>query len=172
MATQSPPGRQISGTSLDSTSPTPAADVYSAARLHRLKRVVGFAVGAGAFLSLEPRPIIGGPQLVLGIYKPPRHLRQPSKAAAADLPKAVSAGGSAKAPAAGVTKAAAVASNKAAPDVTTKAVPGKSPSQSADVLDSFAQFRGQMADVSLQAFDVTASGLMTLALAPKKDNAL
>jgi len=176
VATQSPPGRQISGTSLDSTTPTPAADAGSAARLHRLKRIVGFAVGAGAFLSLEPRPIIGGPQLVLGIYKPPRHLRQPSKAAAADLPKAVSAGGSAKAPAAGVTKAAAAASNKAAPDVTTKAVPGESPSRSADVLENYAQLKGQMADVAWQAFSVADSGVMKLALAssvaPKKHNAL
>ncbi|KAL0027717.1 hypothetical protein WJX77_000702 [Trebouxia sp. C0004] len=66
--------------------------------------MVGFAVGAGAFLSLEPVPIVGGLQLVFGIYKSPRQPTQPSKKAAADSPKAVSGGGSAKAPAAAVTK--------------------------------------------------------------------
>lgn len=60
MARQSSPGRQISGASLNSTTPAPAADKASAARLHRLKRIVGFAVGAGVFLSHEPVPIVGG----------------------------------------------------------------------------------------------------------------
>ncbi len=166
------PGRQVPGTSLDSTTPTPTADAASAARLHRLKRMVGVAVGAGVLLSFEPRPIVGGAQLVFGIYKPPRHPRKPSKAAAADLPKAVSAGGSAKAPAAGVTKGAAAASNKAAPDVSTKAAPDKSLSRSADLLHNYRQLSGQVADVSWRAFDVAGSGFMKLALAPTKHKTL
>ncbi len=128
--------------------------------------MVGLAVGAGVFLSFEPRPIVEGPQLVFGIYKPLRHPRKPSKAAAADSPKAVSAGRSAKAPAAGMTEGAAAASNKAAPDVETKAAPGESLSQSADLLDSYRQLSKQVADVSGQAFDVGNSGFMKLALAP------
>ncbi len=122
-------------------------------------------------MSLAPAPIVGGPQLVFGIYKPPRHPKEPSKAAAADLPKAVSAGGSGKAPAAGVTKAAAAASNKAAPDASTKAVPGESPSHSADVLENYAQLKEQVADVSWQAFSVAESGVLKLALAPNDHNA-
>jgi len=171
---QSFPGRQVPGTSLDSTTPTPTADAGSAARLHRLKRMVGFAVGAGVLLSLEPRPIVGGPQLVFGIYKPPRHPRKPSKAAAADSPKAVSAGESAKATAAGVTKVAAAASNKAAPDVSIKAAPGESasPSQSADLLDNYRQLKGQVVHVSWQAFSVADSGAIKLALAPIDHNTL
>ncbi len=157
MATQSPPGRQDSGTSLNSTTPAPAADAGSAARLHRLKLMVGFAVGAGVFLSLEPVPIVGGPQLIFGIYKPPRQPRQPSKAAAADLPKAVSGGGSAKVPAAGVTKAAAARSNKAAPDVSTKAVPGGSPSQPVALLDNFKKLKARLLEVSEQALHVAVS---------------
>ncbi len=180
---QSFPGRQVPGTSHDSTTPTPTAGEGSAARSHRTKCMVGFAAGAGVLLSLEPRPIVGGPQLVFGVYKPPRHPRKPSNAAAADSPKAVSAGGSAKAPAAGVkapaagvTKGAAAAPNKAAPDAATKAVPGESPSQSADLLDNYRQLKGQMANVSWQAFKVANSGVMKHAVAscvaPKTCNAL
>ncbi len=119
--------------------------------------MVGFAVGAGVFLSLEPVPIVGGPQLVFGIYKPPRQPRQPSKAAAADLPKAVSGGGFPK-PFAGVTKAAAAGSNKAAPDVSTKAVPGGSPSQPAALLDNFKKLKARLQEVSEQAFHVAVYG--------------
>jgi len=160
MATQSPPGRQFLGASRDSNTPAPAGllgDIRSAARFHGLKRIAGFVVGAGVFMSLEPAPIVGGPQLVFGIYKPPRPLKKPSKAAAADLPKAVSAGGSGKAPAAGVTKAAAAASNKAAPNVSTKAVPGGSPSQSAALLDNYPTLHKQLREVTSQAFSVAQS---------------
>ncbi len=165
MATQSPPGRQFLGASRDSNTPAPAGllgDIRSAARFHGLKRIAGFVVGAGVFMSLEPAPIVGGPQLVFGIYKPPRPLKKPSKAAAADLPKAVSAGGSGKAPAAGVTKAAAAASNKAAPDVSSKAVPGKGSSRSAELLDSYETLRAQLLGVSDQAFNVAYSGVLKL----------
>jgi len=137
--------------------------------------MVGFAAGAGVLLSLEPRPIVGGPQLVFGVYKPPRHPRKPSNAAAAEgSAKAPAAG--VKAPAAGVTKGAAAAPNKAAPDAATKAVPGESPSQSADLLDNYRQLKGQMANVSWQAFKVANSGVMKHAVAscvaPKTCNAL
>ena len=149
-------------------------------------RIAGFVVGAGVFLSLEPAPVVGGPQLTFGIYKPPRHPQKPSKAAAADSPKAVSAGASAKAPAAGVeapaagveapaagvTKGAAAASNQAAPNVSTKAVPGESPSRSADLLHNYRQLSGQVADVSWHAFDVADSGFMKIALAATKHNTL
>ena len=154
-------------------------------------RIAGFVVGAGVFMSLEPAPIVGGPQLIFGIYKPPRHPRKPSKAAAADSPKAVSAGASAKvpaagveapaagveapaagveAPAAGVTKGAATASNQAAPNVSTKAVPGESPFRSADLLHNYRQLSGRVADVSWQAFNVADSGFMKLVLAPTKQH--
>ena len=172
---QTPPGRQSLGTSRNRTTSAPAGplgDIRSAVRFHGLTRIAGFIVGAGVFMSLEPAPIVGGPQLVFGIYKPPRHPKQPSKAAASDLPKAMSAGGSAKAPAAGVTKGAAAASNQAAPDVSTKADPGESPSRSADLLHNYRQLGGQVADVSWQAFIVADSGVMRLALAPEKHNTL
>ncbi len=181
MATQSPPGRQFLGASRDSNTPAPAGllgDIRSAVRFHGLKRIAGFVVGAGVFMSLEPVPIVGGPQLVFDIYKPRRQPRQPSKAVAADLPKAASGGGSATAPAAGlpkaasggsakasaagVTKAAAAGSNKAAPDVSSKAVLGESPSRSAELLDSYKTLRAQLLEVSDQAFGVAESGVLKI----------
>lgn len=138
----------------ETQTPAPAGllgDIRSAVRFHGLKRIAGFVIGAGVFLALEPVPIVGGAQLVFGIYKPPRQSRQPSKAVAADLPKAVSAEGPAKAPAAGVTTAAAAGSNKAAPDVSTKTVSGSSPCQSAALLDKYAKLVAQFNEVSLQA---------------------
>ena len=167
MATQSPPGRQFIGTSRDSTTPAPAGllgDIRSAVRFHGLERIAGFVIGAGVFLALEPVPIVGGAQLVFGIYKPPRQSRQPSKAVAADLPKAASGGGAAKAPAAGMTKAAAAGSNKAAQDVSTKAVSGSSPSQSVALLDKYAKLAAQFEEVSLQAYKVAMhDGVLKLA---------
>ncbi|DBB17806.1 TPA: hypothetical protein ACH3X3_002834 [Trebouxia sp. C0006] len=93
MVTEIPPGRQLLDVSRDSTTPVPAGllgDIRSAARSHGLMRIAGFIVGAGVCMSLEPAPVVGGPQLVFGIYKPPRPPKQPNKAAAANLPKAVS----------------------------------------------------------------------------------
>ncbi len=163
VATQSPPGRQFLGASRDSNTPAPAGllgDLRSAVKVSRPERIVGFVVGAGVFMSLEPTPIVGGVQLVFGIYKPPR---QPSKAVAADVPKAAS-GASAKAPAAGVTKAAASGSSKATPDIPTKAVPGGSPSQFAALLDKYAKLEAQFSRVSVQAYNVAMDdGLMKVA---------
>ncbi|KAL0028621.1 hypothetical protein WJX79_006003 [Trebouxia sp. C0005] len=70
VATQSSPGRHFLGASRDSNKPAPAGDIRSAARIDSLKRIAGFVVGAGVFLSFEPVPVVGGPQLVFGIFKP------------------------------------------------------------------------------------------------------
>jgi len=180
VATQSPPSRQFLGASQDSNTPAPAGflgDIRSAVKFHGLKRIAGFVVGAGVFISLEPVPIVGGSQLIFGVYKPQRQPRQPSKAVAADLPKAASGGSatapaadlpkaasgeSAKASAAGVTKAAAAGSNKAAPDGSSKAVPGESPSRSAELLGSHTTLLAQLLEVSDQAFDVAESVVLKL----------
>ncbi|KAA6425843.1 MAG: hypothetical protein FRX49_04218, partial [Trebouxia sp. A1-2] len=160
VATQSSPGRHFLGASRDSNKPAPAGDIRSAARIDSLKRIAGFVVGAGVFLSFEPVPVVGGPQLVFGIFKPVRQPRQPSKAAAGDSPKAVSRRGSAKEPAAGVAKAAATGSNRVAPDVSTKPDRGGSPSEPAALLDSFANLKAQLMEVTDQAYSVAHSGLL------------
>ena len=152
--------------SRDSNTPAPAGllgDIRSAVRFHGLPRIASVVVRAEVLMSLEAVPIVERVQLVFGIYKPPRQSRQPSKAVAADLPKAASAA-SAKAPAAGVTKAAASGSNKAAPDIPTKVVPDGSPSHWAALLDKHAELEAQFRRVSMQAYKVAMhDGVIKLA---------
>jgi len=174
VATQNPPGRQSLGASHKNTTLAPAGllgDIRSAVRSHSLVRIAGFVLAV-----CRCQRSVEVPQQWVLVQENPR---KPSKAAAADSPKAVSAGASAKAPAAGVeapaagvTKGAAAASNQAAPNVSTKAVPGESPSRSADLLHNYRQLSGRVADVSWQAFNVADSGFMKLVLAPTKHNTL